>query len=133
MKAVVAQQQIVVAHQWVSDSAETESRAQQARTRLEVCDGDEPSAGEANTEGCLFHLTKDAPDPGLAAVLIQARPLSTIIVLIVTKVSLSLGPAPQGSSEPQTSLTPLTLTSPSHSRLQSFCCFQLHPSLTSLL
>lgn len=51
MKAVVAQQQIVVAHQWVSESAEAESRAQQARARLEVCDGDEPSAGEANTEG----------------------------------------------------------------------------------
>lgn len=51
MKAVVAQQQIVVAHEWVRGSTEAESRAQQARARLEVCDRDEPPAGEANTEG----------------------------------------------------------------------------------
>lgn len=51
VKAVVAQQQVVVAHQWVRDSAEAESRAQQARARLEVCDSDEPPAGEAKTKG----------------------------------------------------------------------------------
>lgn len=78
---------------------------------------------------CLFHLTKGAPDRGrlgLRCHSVQARPLNAIIVLILPKVSLGLGPAALGDSEPHTSLTSLTLTSPSPCRLQSFSDFQLH-------
>lgn len=79
VQAVVAQQQIVVAHEWIGDPAEADSRAQQARARLKVCDGDEPPAGDPPgfalsacaraLQPCLSPRTEVPPGPALAAIL----------------------------------------------------------------
>lgn len=44
VQAVISQQQFVVAHEWVRESAKADTGAQQERASLEVCDRDEPPA-----------------------------------------------------------------------------------------
>lgn len=61
MQAVVSQQQLVVAHERVRDTARAEPGAQQARASLEVGDCDEPPA-RGETGGQLFSRLLSASD-----------------------------------------------------------------------